>query len=173
MTCVALVSPALYAFSVYDDDRSNTMDAEETNTMLKDIYGNFYASSGHGMVLNKKIQKLGKYGLSRQQFEDFAIENEELLEIPNKYLDKICARTLGKDRWEKIAETRQKMNQNEFMDLYDFLAILNNRTGSEIQFVTLAQHSASVSFLHTSPCRHQSNPCIISPLILCWAFLIK
>lgn len=123
------------------------MDTEETNTMLKDIYGKYYATSDHGKKLNKKIQRLGKNGLARQQFEEFAADNEELLEVPNKYLKQICARTLGPERWEKLTETRQKMNQNEFMDLYDFLTILNSKTGSNIEFVTLAEHTESVSHL--------------------------
>lgn len=115
--------------------------------MLKDIYGKYYATSDHGKKLNKKIQRLGKNGLARQQFEEFAADNEELLEVPNKYLKQICARTLGPERWEKLTETRQKMNQNEFMDLYDFLTILNSKTGSNIEFVTLAEHTESVSHL--------------------------
>ena len=113
--------------------------------MLKDIYGKYYATSTHGKKLNKKIQRLGKNGLARKQFETFAQENEELLEIPNKYLDQICARTLGKERWAKITDTRKEMNQNEFMDLYDFLTILNSKTGSNIEFVTLAEHTENVS----------------------------
>ena len=136
---------ALYAFSVYDADRSDTMDTEETNQMLKDIYGKYYATSEHGKKLNRKIQRLGKNGLAREQFEKFAEENEELLEIPNKYLSQICSRTLGKERWLKLTETRQQMNQNQFMDLYDFLTILNSKTGSNIEFVTLAEHTENVS----------------------------
>ena len=120
------------------------MDTEETNTMLKDIYGVYYASSGHGKELNKKIQRLGRNGLARQQFEEFAKDNEELLEVPNKYLKHICQRTLGIERWAKLTEKRQKMNNNEFMDIYDFLTILNAKTGSNIKFVTLAEHSAHV-----------------------------
>lgn len=37
--CLHVMCSALYAFSVYDSDRSDTMDTDETNTMLKDIYG--------------------------------------------------------------------------------------------------------------------------------------
>ena len=130
---------------MYDRDRSDTMDAEETNAMLKDIYGKYYTTSDHGKKLNKKIQRLGRGGLSRVQFENFALENEELLEVPNKYLEQIRAYTLGEERWEKITKVRQKMNQNEFMDIYQFLTILNSRTGSNIEFVTLAEHTANVS----------------------------
>ena len=121
------------------------MDTEETNVMLKDIYGKFYATSDHGKRLNRKIQRLGADGLARQQFEEFAKDNEELLEVPNKYLDQIRTRTLGQERWGKITEVRKKMNENQFMDIYDFLAILNSRTASNIEFVTLAEHTENVS----------------------------
>ena len=110
--------------------------------------GKFYASSGHGKKLNKQIQRLGKHGLAREKFEEFASENEELLMVPNKYLGQICARTLGKERWLQITEVRQAMNQNEFMDIYDFLTILNAKTGSNIEFVTLAEHTENVSYTY-------------------------
>lgn len=162
---------ALFAFSVYDTDRSDTMDTDETNAMLKDIYGKYYSTSEHGKTLNKKIQRLGKNGLARQQFQEFAADNPELLEVPNKYLRQVCARTLGESRWQELTAVRQMMNHSEFMDLYDFLSLLNSKTGSHIQFVTLAEHTESVSGItssHHDESVSQSLSIELTFLTVCW-----
>mmetsp|Transcript_11923 Transcript_11923/g.19405 ORF Transcript_11923/g.19405 Transcript_11923/m.19405 type:complete len:412 (-) Transcript_11923:147-1382(-) len=126
---------AFLAFSAYDTDRQNDLNADEADQISRDICGNQDFSSLKNFVPMKFT------GINNSFYSQFLKSNSSLLERLTKFQDTIQEFTLGKVRWKALAAYRGRMSQSSsFIDLYDVLKLMAVRTGSKRDFLAISRH---------------------------------
>lgn len=126
---------AFLAFSVYDTDRQNDLNADEADQLSRDICGNQDFSSLKNFVQMKFT------GINNSFYSQFLKANPAILEKLTKFQVIIQECTLGKMRWKALSAYRGRMSQSSsFIDLYDALKLMAVRTGSRRDFLAISRH---------------------------------
>jgi hypothetical protein len=67
--------------------------------------------------------------LTGYAFIAFTVKQKESLAPIMKIHEKICMKTLGKNRWAQLANKRSVAYDGKFVDLYDILQQMQEKTG--------------------------------------------
>jgi len=152
--CTLGSNMALFAFDLYDFDGNEMLDKDEADALLKDIYGKYYAKSRKGQKLNAKIQELGKEGVARLFWREFAVKNPAVIQPCFEYQKKIMKKCLGARFWHERTEHRvvltkgKYVSANELSRLVKYMVDSRENTGS-VDGAGIEQNKSLDELIHT------------------------
>lgn len=144
LTLFCSISPAsivAFAFSLYDTDASCTLERDEIDRMMAEVYGKNWESSAKIRKVLKEIDDDGSGSIDIGEFEDACKKYVYLMKPAFDMQNILRDKTLGASTWKKISK-----KQNELYGK-DFKTMMNKMSGREALVAERIAHNKAVEAL--------------------------
>jgi len=143
----------LFAFDLYDNDSSGSIDVDEIELMLKEVYGKSVKTNSQAKHLMQALEK--DYGnkstadcnIDKAQFSDFVRRNPGLLYPAFQLQSKLQAAICGVGFWEDLAQTRIKLSGGAYVHVSSMIVSEINRDAFDQLVITGSKHSEKTGII--------------------------
>jgi hypothetical protein len=111
-----------FAFDLYDKDDSGTIDLEEAQHMIKDIYGDQFDTNPRAKLAYKKLLDLDLVSISFRTFSIFVHKHQAMLYPAFTLQVNLINYIMGKKFWEKQSANRVVLSRGRYRSVIDIIA---------------------------------------------------
>jgi hypothetical protein len=116
----------VFAFDLYDNDKSGLLSEDEVATMLKDLYGRTYHTNPRAKAIASEIKKLehlrGEFSLAK--FAKFVKTHEEMLFPAFQMQLKIQEKVFGRRFWERCSSRRVEICKGKYASITEIMMMV-------------------------------------------------
>ena len=117
----------MFAFDLYDLDKSGNIDLEEAQTLIKDVYGAKFEQNVHARKTYNKLGALDTKQIDIDTFKDFSKKHQALLYPAFEMQSRFRQRVVGNVFWEVISRVRVDMFKDRYIPIEEILAQFESR----------------------------------------------
>jgi hypothetical protein len=110
-----------FAFDLYDKDDSGTIDLEEAQHMVKDIYGVRFETNPRAKLAYSKLKELDLFSISFRTFSNFVHKHQAMLYPAFTLQLNLIKYIMGKKFWAKQAANRVKLSRGQYRSVIDII----------------------------------------------------
>lgn len=120
-----IIFSALYVYDLYTT-KDKPLSVIRCDEMIKEIFGRRYEKTSLAIKLNRKLQHLATNGVIHSWlFLEFTTQHPFLLSPCLSLQKRVMESTLGRSRWEKLAQCRIRRERGQYKSLDDVLERFN------------------------------------------------
>mmetsp|Transcript_1741 Transcript_1741/g.2724 ORF Transcript_1741/g.2724 Transcript_1741/m.2724 type:complete len:509 (-) Transcript_1741:189-1715(-) len=117
----------VFAFDLYDQDKSGYIDVPEAQHLIKDVYGEKFHMNTHAKRVYYKIQELDKDLIDIETFQRFAEKHPALLYPAFEMQTRFQRKVIGPPFWHALIRARVRMFKDRYVPIKDILLMYADR----------------------------------------------
>ena len=123
--CLCFV--AVFAFDLYDLDKSGNIDLDEAQTLIKDVYGAKFEQNVHARKTYNKLGALNEKQIDLDTFKEFSRKHQALLYPAFEMQNRFQRCVVGNDFWAVYSRQRVKVFKDRYVPIEEILAQFEGR----------------------------------------------
>ena len=134
----------MFAFDLYDGDRSGIIESSEIKRMLQDIYGkDKFATNPYAKAIIAKLKSLSSdFLMNINEFRQFSDSYPALLFPAFEVQMKIQDNILGREFWMHCSHRNIPLGSGKFINIRDLMDL--NVNGGQFKAITEVSHVVSM-----------------------------
>jgi hypothetical protein len=125
--CIIVFVAAVFAFDLYDLDKSGNIDLDEAQTLIKDVYGAKFEQNVHARKTFNKLGALDSKQIDLDSFKEFSRKHQALLYPAFEMQTLFQRRVVGNVFWEIYSKQRVSMFKDRYIPIEEILAQFESR----------------------------------------------
>ena len=118
---------AIFAFDLYDLDKSGNIDLDEAQTLIKDVYGAKFEENVHARKTFNKLGALDSKQIDLESFQDFSRRHQALLYPAFEMQNRFQKLVVGNVFWEVYSRQRVQVFKDRYIPIQEILAQFESR----------------------------------------------
>lgn len=118
---------AVFAFDLYDLDKSGNIDLDEAQTLIKDVYGAKFEQNVHARKTYNKLGALDSKQIDLETFKEFSRKHQALLYPAFEMQTRFQKCVVGNDFWAVFSRQRVKVFKDRYVPIGEILAQFEGR----------------------------------------------
>lgn len=125
--CAMFVTVAIFAFDLYDLDKSGNIDLDEAQTLIKDVYGAKFEENVHARKTFNKLGAMDEKQIDLESFQEFSRKHQALLYPAFEMQTRFQKRVVGNVFWEVYSRQRVQVFKDRYVPIQEILAQFESR----------------------------------------------